>query len=132
MEIYFCRVFQQDNGYTVLFPDFPGCITEGATIQESIIMAEEALALHIHHLKKSNESVPKPSLAKDVLGNGIDEDGDSFVVLGVEYKPSALKRKRINVTFREDQLLLIDQAAEAAGMTRSGYLAYCATRMGAA
>ena len=36
-------IFQEQNngGYTVVFPDIPGCITQGETIDESIEMAED-------------------------------------------------------------------------------------------
>lgn len=34
-------------GYTVTFPNLPGCITEGDTLEESFAMAKEALELHL-------------------------------------------------------------------------------------
>ena len=39
----------KDRGsdYGVSFPDFPGCITAGRTLDEASRMAEDALALHI-------------------------------------------------------------------------------------
>ena len=36
-----------DSDYGVDFPDFPGCVTAGSTLEEARAMAEEALAFHI-------------------------------------------------------------------------------------
>jgi predicted RNase H-like HicB family nuclease len=35
-----------DSDYGVDFPDFPGCVTAGRTLEEALRMASEALALH--------------------------------------------------------------------------------------
>jgi len=34
-----------DGGYTVIFPDLPGCVTEGDTLAEALYMATDAMAL---------------------------------------------------------------------------------------
>ena len=36
-----------DSDYGVSFPDLPGCITAGRTVEEAREMAAEALALHL-------------------------------------------------------------------------------------
>lgn len=33
---------EEKDGYTVLFPDLPGCITEGDSLAEAILMATDA------------------------------------------------------------------------------------------
>jgi predicted RNase H-like HicB family nuclease len=38
---------EADSDYGASFPDLPGCVTAGATIDEVLSMAKEALALHI-------------------------------------------------------------------------------------
>jgi predicted RNase H-like HicB family nuclease len=38
------------SDYGVSFPDFPGCITAGRTLEEARRMAAEALALHVEGL----------------------------------------------------------------------------------
>lgn len=37
----------QASDYTVTFPDFPGCISAGATLDEARDMAREALPFHL-------------------------------------------------------------------------------------
>jgi len=33
---------EEEDGYTALIPDLPGCITQGETLEEGIINIEEA------------------------------------------------------------------------------------------
>jgi len=50
-----------ESDFGVSFPDFPGCITAGKTIEESRRNAEEALALHISGMIEDGESIPRAS-----------------------------------------------------------------------
>ena len=45
-------------GYTVTVPVLPGCITEGATIDEALTNAREAIACHVEGLLASGDDVP--------------------------------------------------------------------------
>ena len=49
------------HGYTVTFPDLPGCITEGDTLEDAFVMAKEALELHLYGMEADGEPVPLPS-----------------------------------------------------------------------
>ncbi|MDU6269536.1 MAG: type II toxin-antitoxin system HicB family antitoxin, partial [Veillonella sp.] len=42
-------VFSTDGktGYTVMFPDLLGCVTEGDTLKEAVEMAEDALGIYL-------------------------------------------------------------------------------------
>ena len=52
------------GGYTVTFPDLPGCITEGDTLEEAFAMAKEALELHVYGMEEDHEPIPEPSRLK--------------------------------------------------------------------
>ena len=54
------------TGYSVLFPDLPGCFTVGATLEEAHNMAKEALGLHLWGFERDGEDIPAPS-AVDVV-----------------------------------------------------------------
>ena len=41
-----------DSDYGVSFPDFPGAVTAGSTLDEARAMAEEALPFHIDGMIK--------------------------------------------------------------------------------
>ena len=51
-------------GYTVTFPDLPGCITEGDTLEEAFAMAKEALELHVYGMEADHDPIPEPSRLK--------------------------------------------------------------------
>jgi Uncharacterised protein family (UPF0150). len=59
----FPAIFESDGngGYTVTFPDLPGCITEGDTLDEALYMAKDALELYIYNLEEDNEIIPDPT-----------------------------------------------------------------------
>lgn len=52
---------EPEVGYTVIVPSLPGCVTFGETIDEAIVMAEEAIQLYIESLKAHNEPIPDES-----------------------------------------------------------------------
>ena len=110
-----------DSDYGVSFPDLPGCVTAGSTLDEAIAMAKEALALHIEGLLEDNENVPAPAPADQ-----IDRD-DALLVTAIEV-PDDLKVERINVTVPALALLRFDAFAERRGMTRSGLFVEAAQR----
>ena len=51
----------EDGGYCITFPDLPGCITEGDTLTEALVMAKEALELHLYGMEDDNEEIPAPT-----------------------------------------------------------------------
>ena len=42
--------------YGVSFPDFPGCVTAGVSLEEARIMAQEALTLHVEGMLEDGEA----------------------------------------------------------------------------
>jgi predicted RNase H-like HicB family nuclease len=85
----------RDSDFGVSFPDFPGCVTAGKTLEEARRMAAEALALHIAGTIEDGDVLPDPSNL-DVLGNDPNMRSAVAVLVGVE--PAAEKTVRINIT----------------------------------
>ncbi len=55
-------VFEKtQTGYSVLFPDLPGCFTVGKTLEEAHSMAKEALGLHLWGFERDGKDIPLPS-----------------------------------------------------------------------
>ena len=46
------------NGYSVSFPDLPGCISAGDTEQDALDNAVEAMAFHLDGLREDGASIP--------------------------------------------------------------------------
>ena len=53
-------IFEQEKtgGYTVTFPDFPGCVTFGKNFEEAKEKATEVLELWIEELNAERQKVP--------------------------------------------------------------------------
>jgi predicted RNase H-like HicB family nuclease len=56
----YLAVFERDEkpGFSVYFPDVPGCISCGDDFEHTLQMAQEALGLHIYGLEKDGEALP--------------------------------------------------------------------------
>ena len=67
---YFVGVLERaDSGYSVFFPDVPGCTSAGRTRREALTQAGQALTDHLSLLRESGEAMPQPS-AELQLGEG--------------------------------------------------------------
>lgn len=64
----FPGVFEKGDkhGYVVTFPDFPGCITEGDTLDEALHMAKDALEGHLYCMERDSITIPQPSVPEAV------------------------------------------------------------------
>lgn len=56
----------EEGGYCVTFPDLPGCITEGDTLDEALKMAKEALELFLFNFEDNKEEIPKASNPENI------------------------------------------------------------------
>jgi predicted RNase H-like HicB family nuclease len=112
------------SDFGVSFPDFPGCITAGKSLDEARRKAPEALAFHITGMMEDGEKIPKPSKLDD-LAKDLDRRNAVAFLVTTDFPKS--KTVRVNVTARENQIELIDRLARQAGMTRSAYMVQSAT-----
>ena len=78
--VFYLAVFhEEDNRYWISFPDFPECFSEGNTIEDSFLHAQEALEMCIEERISNKEKLPKPTLQID------DSKDDRHVLLSCEY-----------------------------------------------
>lgn len=124
MRAYIALIHKEaDSDYGVSFPDLPGCVSAGVTLDEARAMAEEALALHIEGMVEDGEAIPEPSSMEEVMA---DRENRDAVAILVPAPVQTARSVRVNITLPEDTLREIDAYAEAAGFTRSGFLARAA------
>jgi predicted RNase H-like HicB family nuclease len=114
-----------DSDYGVSFPDFPGCVSAGSTLEEARRMGAEALALHLEGLIQDGEAIPEPSNLDQVMHDPDNRDGVAILV-HAEVKAKAV---RVNIILSEEALREIDRYAENHGFTRSGFLVTAARRL---
>ena len=48
----------EEGGFTVTVPALPGCITQGETVEEAIVMAKDAIRLYVESLIADGLPVP--------------------------------------------------------------------------
>lgn len=109
-------VVEIDNqpGFSVFFPDVPGCASAGDTLEEACRNAREALELHLQGMLEDHQPLPAPS-APPVK---VDKDVQAAYVVPVEFEVP-VRNRRVNVILPEDLLKGIDEVAN----NRSGFLA---------
>jgi predicted RNase H-like HicB family nuclease len=108
-----------NSDFGVSFPDFPGCVTAGKTLEEARRMAAEALALQIAGMIEDGEEIPAPATL-DALAN--DPAMRGAVAFLVSAEPPGDKTVRVNIAARASQVEKIDARAKRFGLSRSAYL----------
>ncbi|MFA5120274.1 type II toxin-antitoxin system HicB family antitoxin [Zavarzinia sp.] len=116
---------EAESDFGVSFPDFPGCVTAGSSLDEARAEAQEALALHVEGMIEDGEALPEPSTLAAVMAERENRDAVAFMV---QLPQKASRTVRVNITLPEDLLAEIDRHAEAHGYTRSGFLAAAARK----
>ena len=117
----------RDSGYGISFPDFPGCVSVGDTVDDAIRHGCEALAFHVEGLSDDGESVPPPRPIEAIKADPELADwrlGADFVLV-----PLLLDRgssRRVNISLDRGLLEAIDDEARQRRMTRSAFLASAA------
>lgn len=88
-KLFYPAVFipEYDGGFSVFFPDIPGCNTCGDTIDHAYEMSFEALGLVLSYMEDQKELIPEPSSPQNIKL----EEGQFLVV--VEFDMAAYKRK---------------------------------------
>ena len=109
----------------VSVPDLPGCFSAGATLDEALDEAIEAIECHLEGLLLDGEPVPSPQTLEHHQSNPDYADGVwAFVTIDVT-KLSG-KTRRVNITLPERVLSLMDKYATEHGETRSGFITQAA------
>jgi predicted RNase H-like HicB family nuclease len=108
----------RDSDFGVSFPDFPGCISAGETLEEAVLGAQEALAGHVALMIADGDALPKATPLED-----LSQEKEASTV-AITLIPVVLpgRARRVNVTLDEALLEEIDQISN----NRSGFLAEAA------
>jgi len=106
--------------FGIIFPDFPGCVSGGDTIEAAITAGTEALNGHIALMAEDNDPIPVPTPIQSVLQNPEFAGTIVCVVLILAVMPS--RPKQITVTLDESLLEEIDAISD----NRSAFLTQAA------
>jgi len=68
MEYVYPAIFHKndDGSYTVVYPDLPGCISEGKNLGNALVMAQSALKQWLGYLADKEQEIPSPSVLGDI------------------------------------------------------------------
>ena len=109
----------ETSDYGVDFPDFPGCVTAGQTMDEARRMAIEALQFHIAGITEDREPIPEPSSLEAIMRDPENREAAAFLV-DVPVQPASLVQ--VNVALPGSLLEAIDRTTT----DRSRFLAEAA------
>jgi len=107
---------QADSDFGVEFPDFPGCITAGTTLENARHMAAEALLLHVEGLVEDGDPIPESSGLDEILTDPLYADAAAVIIDIPTRRPRSV---RVNISVPEDVLQAIDRVTD----NRSRFLA---------
>lgn len=113
----------ETSAYGVVVPDLPGCFSAGDSLDEALAGAEEAAAAWVDAALDAGLAIPAPT-SLDALRQNVDYAGWTFGIITLD--PALLDdtTERINISLPRRVLKRLDAMAQAAGESRSGYIAH--------
>jgi len=58
---YLVIIEKSDTGYSAYSPDLPGCVSTGATREETELNMQEAIEFHLEGMRSEGYEIPKPN-----------------------------------------------------------------------
>lgn len=88
MDYLFFALFHPDEeGYSISFPDLPGCLTCGENMSDALYMAKDALEGHLIVLEDEKNVIPSATLESEITV----PKGDLLIPIQVNTKIARLK-----------------------------------------
>jgi hypothetical protein len=112
------------KNWGVRFPDVDGCVGVGATPEEAIVSATEALREVMSYKRGGGFKINKARTLTQILASGEVAPGETTVLIPLLLDSGRVVRA--NLTFDAGLLESIDAAAKTRGLTRSAFLASAA------
>lgn len=118
---FYPTLIHHDEGsaYGASFPDFPGTIASGATIEEAVADAEAALVAVLEVMHEDGTEIPEPSPLDQVAALEDAKDARAIVLVEARYAEPTV---RVNTTIPASLVARIDREAVRRGMSRSAFL----------
>ena len=126
MPLAYALIHEEDAVFGISFPDFPGAVSTGSSAEEAIRKGSAALSFHVAGMSEDGDHLPMlRSLAELMADREFRSMAKGAVVALVPFDlPS--KSVRLNISMDESLLQAVDRAAQAAGQSRSAFLAEAA------
>lgn len=111
------------GAYGVTFPDLPGIVAMGKTLDEALVNAEEALRDYVVETEKDGETIMPPSALERV------EVPDGCLLVSVPLLRLSGRSVRSNMLLDEGVAAFIASEAQRRGMTRTAYVEWMTRRI---
>ena len=115
-------IHREKKAWGISFPDFPGCVSAGSSLEEVLREGREALEFHVEGMDEDGAAMPVLRTI-DVLRSDAEYDFETAELVSVISVDLPGKAVRVQITLEESLLARLDRAANNAGSTRSGYIA---------
>lgn len=108
------------GAYGLVFPDLPGVVAMGSTVEEVIANGAVALQEYAHDVNSSGEKLAKPSQLDDV------KVPTGCALTSILVIPPSAKRPRARLSFNveADVADLVTMESRRLGMSKNDYLEY--------
>ena len=114
---YFAVFEPVATGYSVYFPDIPGCVSYGEDFEEAQKQAADALGLHLYGMEKDGDEIPTPSKVPQVD----TETAAGYIISPVSVFPSIVRNELDNRAVKTNLTIpaWLKEIAEAQGVNYS-------------
>ena len=82
-----------DNSYTITYPDLPGCISEGKSLENALYMAESALTQWMEYLSDSKQPIPNSTPMQEIAV----EAGEFGNLIRTDVKDNRAVRRTVSI-----------------------------------
>ena len=113
----------EKGAYGVSFPDIPGVVAMGVTMDEALLNAEEALRDYVIETEKTGDNPVSPSLIEEIRTPA----GSALVSIPLIRLSG--RSVRANLTLDEEVVAYIDGEARRRGMTRTKFVEWMIRRI---
>ncbi len=115
MEYVYPAIFNQnsDGSYTIMYPDLPGCISEGKSLSNALYMAKDALTQWLSYLTENGEEIP---FATDIVLVNKKHKDSIVTLISADLKDYRAVKRTISLP------KWMDEKASAAGLSLSRVL----------
>jgi len=113
----------EKGAYGVSFPDLPGIVAMGDTIDEALMNAEEALRDYVIETEMDGDAIARPCELDEV----VVEPGQ--ILTAVPLIRQSGRSVHIHMAIDEGVAVFIDSEANRRGMTRTAYVEWMARRI---
>jgi predicted RNase H-like HicB family nuclease len=95
MEYVYSALFHKndDGSYTITYPDLPGCISEGKSLENALFMAQSALTQWIEYLSDKQQNIPKAS----ETGKIKIKNGEFINLIRVDIKDGRAVKRTVSI-----------------------------------